>query len=196
MENNEINNFLAPLFSGIAKLFARFFGIYTLVQVVVMFFMPKALWPLLTLELIGPIGATALTYTWHKNMEEEIKEQHKREIMERMEEEGYDIFIEFDEEDEAEFYFENEEAMQALIEKVIAAAKLKAEQEGFEFMDTEEVETEKDTDFDEVVEEEESGQDKKVEHLGLVDEGDYVDCEPPRELIDDDDYNDDNNLGI
>lgn len=193
MENNEINNFLAPLFSGIAKLFARFFGIYTLVQVVVMFFMPKELWPLLTLELIGPISATALAYTWHKNMEEEIKEQHKREVMEHMEEEGYNIFIEFDKEDEAEFYFENEEAMQELIEKVIAAAKLKAEQEGIEFIDTEEDEAEQEQE-----QELPSEQESEVKHLGLVDDEDYPDYEQPRELIDDDDYNDDNSndLGI
>ena len=187
------NNFLAPLFSGIAKIFARWFGIYTLIQVVMMFFMPKAFWPLLTLELIGPISATALAYTWHKNMEEEIKEQHKREVMEHMEEEDYNIFIEFDEEDEAEFYFENEEAMQELIEKVIAAAKLKAEQEGIEFIDTEEDEAEQEHE-----QELPSEQESEVKHLGLIDDEDYPDYEQPRELIDDDEYNDDNSndLGI
>lgn len=128
-------------------------------------------------------------------MEEEIKEQHKREVMEHMEEEGYNIFIEFDEEDEAEFYFENEEAMQELIEKVIAAAKLKAEQEGIEFIDEEDDEKEQETQQEL---EPDKSQDKNVKHLGLIDDEDYPDYEQPRELIDDDDYNDEdsNDLGM
>ena len=189
------NNNLAPLFSKVAKFFARWFGLYTLIQLIFMFFMPPALWPLLLLELIGPISATALAYTWHKNMEEEIKEQHKREVMEHMEEEGYNIFIEFDEKDEAEFYFENEDAMQELIEKVIAAAKLKAEQEGIEFIDEED--DEKEQEAQQELEPDKS-QDKNVKHLGLIDDEDYPEYEQPRELIDDDDYNDEdsNDLGI
>jgi len=157
--------------------------------------MPPALWPLLLLELVGPIAATTLAYTWHKNMEEEIKEQHKREVMEHMEEEGYNIFIEFDEEDEAEFYFENEEAMQELIEKVIAAAKLKAEEEGIEFIDSED-DVEVDADNDEMIEDEDVENKGKVVHLGIVDDDDYPDYEETRELIDDDDYNDDNSNGF
>lgn len=133
----EENNFLAPLFSKIAKCLATWFGLYTLIQVVFLFLMPKALWPLMFLEMIGPISATALAYTWHKNMEEEIEEQHQREIMQEMEEENYEVYIEFNDEEEAEFYFKNEEAMESLIQKIIEAAKLKEEQENLGASDQE-----------------------------------------------------------